>query len=224
MSELVEGRVAEFEGLGICFCFSPAMFTVRPIKLLATVGRPRLAALISSEPNPYEPNPYSALLSGLVEASLPPAVPPPDRYPPAPPPKSYSGHSPFGEKKIQKTRYKLHIFSSRNNTIATFTHGNGDVIAVCSGGSCGFKKSHRSGYEAGYQVAVKIFKRVEQELPDRSAAEVELCFKGFGQGRDAVQKALLTSEGEGIRPMVFQLTDRTPLKIGGTRSKKARRL
>ena len=53
---------------------------------------------------------------------------------------------------------------------------------------------------------------------------LEIIFKGFGQGREAMQKALLASEGEKVRPFVARLTDHTPVKIGGTRAKKARRL
>jgi len=82
---------------------------------------------------------------------------------------------------------------------------------------------HRSGYEAGYKCAVRMFKRIEKEAAT-VPMQLELFFKGFGQGRDALEKALLTSEGESVRPLLVQVTDRTPLKIGGTRAKKARRL
>jgi len=52
----------------------------------------------------------------------------------------------------------------------------------------------------------------------------EVLFKGFGQGREAVFKALMTSEGDDVRPFVARVTDNTPIKIGGTRAKKTRRL
>ncbi|KNZ79920.1 37S ribosomal protein S18, mitochondrial [Termitomyces sp. J132] len=96
-------------------------------------------------------------------------------------------------------------------------------VAAFSGGSCGFKKVNRSSYEAGYQCAVRIFKRIA-ELKEHTHFEIDLYFKGFGQGRDAMHKALLTSEGDNVRKLVRSVTDRTPIKIGGTRSKKARRL
>jgi len=51
-----------------------------------------------------------------------------------------------------------------------------------------------------------------------------VLFSGFGQGRDAVFKALMTSEGDDVRPYVLRVTDNTPIKIGGTRAKKTRRL
>ncbi len=98
-----------------------------------------------------------------------------------------------------------------------------------TGGSCGFKGVNRSGYEAGYQCAVRAFARIKQ-LARESAemggggARFEVLFKGFGQGREAVYKALMTSEGDDVRPFVTRVTDNTPIKIGGTRAKKTRRL
>ncbi|KAF8204930.1 hypothetical protein BJ912DRAFT_840834 [Pholiota molesta] len=53
---------------------------------------------------------------------------------------------------------------------------------------------------------------------------LELFFKGFGEGREAMKTAILGAEGEQIRPIVTRITDRTPIKIGGTRSKKTRRV
>jgi len=101
-----------------------------------------------------------------------------------------------------------------------------------SGGSCGFKGVNRSGYEAGYQCAVRAFARVKELA--RESAEMggvgaggprfEVLFKGFGRGREAVYKALMTSEGDDVRPFVTRVTDNTPIKIGGTRAKKTRRL
>jgi len=35
---------------------------------------------------------------------------------------------------------------------------------------------------------------------------------------------LLAAEGQEVRPFVSRLTDKTPVKIGGTRAKKTRRL
>ncbi|KAG6837522.1 hypothetical protein H0H93_007703 [Arthromyces matolae] len=122
-----------------------------------------------------------------------------------------------------KLRYRLYCQSTRNNTITTLMDGDFKHVASFSGGSCGFKKVNRSGYEAGYQCAVRIFKIIEAEAKEKPF-EIDLYFKGFGQGRDAMHKALLTSEGEMVRPLLASITDRTPIKIGGTRAKKARRL
>ncbi|KAF9263617.1 translational machinery component [Marasmius fiardii PR-910] len=124
----------------------------------------------------------------------------------------------------ERPRYRLHCHSTRNNTITTFTRPDGGTIAWFSGGSCGFKRGTRSSYEAGYQCSVRVFQKIKEIRSAVGPMYVELFFKGFGQGREALQKALSTSEGDGVRQMVITVTDRTPIKIGGTRSKKARRL
>jgi len=123
----------------------------------------------------------------------------------------------------KKPIYHLHWKSTRHNTVATFTNGEGNVVGWISGGCCGFKHSRRGEYEAGYQCAVRIFKKIEERLLVEPF-KLELIYKGFGLGRQALDSALLTTEGEKIRPLLLRMTDRTPLKIGGTRAKKARRL
>lgn len=107
--------------------------------------------------------------------------------------------------------------------MATFTNGEGNVIAWISGGCCGFKHSRRGEYEAGYQCAIRMFKKIEERL-SVERFNLELLYKGFGLGRQALNSALLTTEGENIRPILSRMTDRTPLKVGGPRAKKARRL
>ncbi|KAF9076435.1 hypothetical protein BDP27DRAFT_1313321 [Rhodocollybia butyracea] len=97
-------------------------------------------------------------------------------------------------------------------------------IAWCSGGSCGFKRGQRASYEAGYQCAVRLFKKIETTTATNGAVRIALYFKGFGQGRDAMQKALLATEGWNVRHLIELVGDRTPIKIGGTRAKKRRRL
>jgi small subunit ribosomal protein S11 len=128
-------------------------------------------------------------------------------------------------------QWQLHVQCSPNNTIVTFTDAAGASFrkAWFSGGSCGFKGANRNGYEAGYQCASRVFKRVEEQLerefPDAPArpVQIEIFFKGFGKGRDAFLSALTMTEGESIRDLVVRLTDRTPIKIGGTRAKKMKR-
>ncbi|KAF7352997.1 putative 37S ribosomal protein S18, mitochondrial [Mycena venus] len=128
--------------------------------------------------------------------------------------------------------YRFHCHSTKTNTINTFTDPDGNVLAWFSGGSCGFKKRNRSSYEAGYQCAVRMFEKIEAKAaehentaPDDSTARlrVDLFCKGFGQGRDALFKALMTAQGDVVRNRITSITDRTPIKIGGTRSRKRKR-
>ncbi|KAJ3509265.1 hypothetical protein NLJ89_g5314 [Agrocybe chaxingu] len=140
-----------------------------------------------------------------------------------PPAKKPSDSSQFGVFKSNLPCYRLHCRSSRNNTTVTFTEPDGKCISWFSGGSLKFKKANRASYEAGYQCAVQTFKKIE-EVNAKEPLCIHLFLSGFGQGRDAMKTALLSVEGENIKYLVKQIQDRTPIKIGGTRSKKARRL
>lgn len=127
--------------------------------------------------------------------------------------------------------HRIHVSCTANNTHIIMSDPQGRPIKSgnWTGGSCGFKGVNRSGYEAGYQCAVRAFARVKElsvEMGSVAAGgpRFEVLFKGFGQGREAVFKALMTSEGDEVRPFVTRVTDVTPIKIGGTRAKKRRRL
>jgi len=128
--------------------------------------------------------------------------------------------------------YHMNVSCTPNNTHIVMSDSSGHPIksGSWSGGSCGFKGVNRSGYEAGYQCAVRAFARVKQlsresaEMGGAGVARFEVLFKGFGRGREAVFKALMTSEGDDVRPFIARVTDNTPIKIGGTRARKMRRL
>lgn len=200
--------------------------------LTTTARRPWLAASLTrnsrsslpQKPNSTEPQTAATFLEPDVEAS---AVPTPFELNDEPPTPSERGYAKadFGKIITNRSlpRYRLHCHSSRNNTIVTFTKPNGNTIAWASGGSCKFKKGARAGYEAGYQCAIRMFVAMNN-LQKTEPFALELFFKGFGEGREAMKTALLSTEGTKIRPLVVQVTDRTPIKIGGTRSKKTRRV
>ena len=132
--------------------------------------------------------------------------------------------NPYTKERNEPSKFHLHVHSTRNNTIVTFTDQGGNPVAWWSGGSCGFKKVNRASYEAGYQCTVRAFEKILDYRKEVGPFALEIIFKGFGQGREAMQKALLAAEGGRVRPFVSRLTDETPVKIGGTRAKKARRL
>jgi small subunit ribosomal protein S11 len=129
---------------------------------------------------------------------------------------------------LKVLHYNIHVTCTRNNTHIVICNERGQPIknGRWSGGSCGFKGVNRSGYEAGYQCAVRAFARLRQLVQEGEApgARFEVRFSGFGQGREAVANALMTSEGDDVRPFMFRVTDQTPIKIGGTRARKMRRL
>lgn len=118
--------------------------------------------------------------------------------------------------------HRLHVQSSRNNTIVTFTMPTGEPLARASGGSVGFRKAARSGYEAGYRAAVRVFQQIGANKKRWNVNGIEVLWNGFGQGREAVFRAFQASEGEMVRGLVKVMTDKTPIKIGGVRPKKRR--
>lgn len=92
-----------------------------------------------------------------------------------------------------------------------------------SGGLVGFNKVQRSGYEAGYQCAVRMFAAIKAEAK-KGPIGVTLLFSGFGQGREAATRALMSPDGEAVRSHIVRVTDRTPVPMGGVRPKKKRTL
>lgn len=143
---------------------------------------------------------------------------------------SYLSSSFSPGKSTTPSQHTLHARCSRNNVILTLMSPKQECILRATGGSVGFKKGQRGGYEAGFRAASHMF----QEIARRSTlvdpakrlmlAELEIVFRGFGMARDALIKALTGVEGRPVRGFVRRLTDATRLKYGGTRSRKARRI
>jgi small subunit ribosomal protein S11 len=119
--------------------------------------------------------------------------------------------------------YALHCQATPNNTIITFADPAGHVVGKLSGGSVGMRRNLSGSYEAGYTCATSIFKTIAQKHTEEDF-NIHLVFKGFGQGRDAMAKALMTAEGKEVKDLITRITDKTPIKVGGTRAKKQRRL
>ncbi|GBB97544.1 hypothetical protein RclHR1_00300023 [Rhizophagus clarus] len=115
--------------------------------------------------------------------------------------------------------YILHIHASYNNTIVTLTNSRGNILITKSGGSVGFKKSQRGGYEAAHQAATSVIQKIKEK--NLNVKNVEICINGFGPGRDAAFKALANVENQWN---VKRITDTTPLPFNGCRPRKSRRL
>ena len=127
--------------------------------------------------------------------------------------------------------YKLHVYSTRNNTILTLstspsgaqqpTAGDPHVpVAWVSAGSAGYKGAARGTYDAAVEVSLKMFKKIQDlvEPPVLSGGkklkaagppptELEIVWKGFGQGRDAVFRTLMSADGDNVRHLVRRVTD-----------------
>ena len=120
--------------------------------------------------------------------------------------------------------YHFHIYSHRRNTHITVTKPNRDAIISMSCGNLGFRKAQRKQYDAAYQLGAYVVDKMHQMGLVKQIQKMEVILRGFGQGREAVVKVLLGSEGKYLRPKIIRVADATRLKFGGTRSPKPRRV
>lgn len=153
----------------------------------------------------------------------------------------------IGEKNEIVKKYVLHCNFTKNNTHFTYCAVMEDlnflqnnpqlsyndkllyymklpskVKAKISTGCLGFRKAARGEYEAGFQTANKIFQMIQEK--NLMNKDIEIVMKDFGKGRTAFIAALNGKEGTAIRKYVKKISDATPLKFGGVRSPKMRRL
>lgn len=124
----------------------------------------------------------------------------------------------------EDSKHKLHIYATKHNTHITLAKPDRDALISVSCGNIGFRKAARGSYDAGYQLAAFVMSRIKDKGLLPQIQKIELVYRGFGAGREAVTKAILGAEGKRIRPLIVKLSDSTRLKFGGVRSKKPRRL
>ena len=108
----------------------------------------------------------------------------------------------------------VHIKSTFNNTIITFTDKDGNVLAWGSGGTAGFKGTRKSTPYAAQQAAHQVGKAIRDLF---GCKRVLIRTKGPGPGRDA---AIRTLQGY---VEVVDLKDVTPVPHDGVRPKKKKR-
>ena len=120
--------------------------------------------------------------------------------------------------------YHFHIYSHKHNTHVTFTNPKRDALISLSCGNLGFKKSNRKHYDSAYQLGAYVIDKMHQKGLTNKVKKLEVVLRGFGPGREAVVKVLMGNEGKLLRDKIVKVSDATRLKIGGTRSKRKRRL
>lgn len=111
---------------------------------------------------------------------------------------------------------KIYISASFNNTLATVTDSEGNVLAWQTAGSSGFKGTRKATPYAATVTVEKLLSKVKDEI---GMKELEVYVKGPGVGRDAALRAIRSS---GIK--VSLIADVTPLPHNGPRPKKKRRV
>jgi small subunit ribosomal protein S11 len=111
---------------------------------------------------------------------------------------------------------QLHVLSTFNNTIVTFTDPSGGVLATSSAGACGFRGSKKGTAYAAQIAAEKAGQLVKQGF---GLSKVDVFVKGVGLGREA---AIRTMQNLDIH--VESIRDVTGIAHGGVRPRKARRV
>ena len=112
-------------------------------------------------------------------------------------------------------RGQVHIQSTFNNTIVTFTDMSGNVISWSSAGALNFKGS-RKGTPFAAQMACETAAKAAKEHGLRS---VEVYVKGPGAGRESAIRALANCDLE-----VTLISDVSPIAHNGCRPPKRRRV
>ena len=121
------------------------------------------------------------------------------------------------KKRINKSidKGQVHIKSSFNNTMVTFTDIEGNAISWASSGKLGFKGSKKSTPFAA-QSCVEDAAKVAKEAGIKS---VEVYVKGPGNGRESAIRTLQNCEID-----VTLIKDVSPIAHNGCRPPKVRRI
>ena len=125
---------------------------------------------------------------------------------------------------VEHEPYHFHVYSHRHNTHITVTRPNRDPIVSMSCGNLGFRHAKRKTYDAAYQLTAYVLQRLEKADWEPRIQRMELILRGFGHGREAAAKVLVSSEGALWKKKIIRVSDATKIKFGGTRSPNARRL
>ena len=107
------------------------------------------------------------------------------------------------------------VYATFNNTIITISDRQGNVLAWCTSGSCGFKGSRKSTPFAA-QVAAE---RAGEGANQYGVKNLEVRVNCPGPGREAAVRSL---NGAGFK--VTSIIDVTPIPHNGCRPPKKRRV
>ncbi|MBC7546454.1 30S ribosomal protein S11 [Candidatus Saccharibacteria bacterium] len=111
---------------------------------------------------------------------------------------------------------QVHVQATFNNTIISFTDGNGNALTASSAGACGFRGSKKGTAYAAQVAAERAGTAAKQQY---GLSKADVFINGIGLGRDAAVRALVTLDIQ-----VENIKDITGVPHGGVRPKKARRV
>lgn len=110
---------------------------------------------------------------------------------------------------------QMHVLSTFNNTIVTFTDSKGGALTSASAGGSGFRGSKKG---TAYAAQIATEKAAQAAKQQYGVSKVDVFVKGIGLGREA---AVRTLQGADIQ--VESIRDVTGIPHGGVRPRKARR-
>ena len=126
--------------------------------------------------------------------------------------------SPISKIKKKKKNISLgvvHIKATFNNTIVTFTDIQGNVIAISTAGSQGFKGAKKATPHAA-QLTVD---RASENAKDNGMKTISIRVKGAGSQREAAMRAVFSQNF-----VVTSITDVSGVAHNGVRPPKRRRV
>lgn len=134
----------------------------------------------------------------------------------------------------RRGEHHLYIYAHRHNTHITLTGPQfpdpksgrirQNIILTLSCGNIGYRKSQRSTFDASYQLGAYFMSRIQNDGILMKIQQVELVFRGFGNGREALTKIILGQEGSVLRDRIVRVVDASRIKFGGQRAPRPRRL
>ncbi|HPF30798.1 MAG TPA: 30S ribosomal protein S11 [Candidatus Saccharibacteria bacterium] len=110
---------------------------------------------------------------------------------------------------------QLHIKSTFNNTIVTFSDKKGNVLVSSSAGASGFRGSKKGTAYASQIASEKVAEIAKSQF---GTASVDVFVKGVGLGRDSAIRALNNYDIS-----IDSIKDVTGVPHGGVRPRKVRR-
>lgn len=110
---------------------------------------------------------------------------------------------------------QMHVQSTFNNTIVTFSDKKGNVLTASSAGASGFRGSKKG---TAYAAQIATEKAAESAKTLYGVNSVDVFVKGVGLGRDSAIRSLTN-----FNIAVDSIKDVTGVPHGGVRPKKARR-
>ena len=111
---------------------------------------------------------------------------------------------------------QMHVQSTFNNTIITFSDKKGNVLTASSAGANGFRGSKKG---TAYAAQVATEKAAENAKTLYGVNSVDVFVKGVGLGRDSAIRSL-----SNLNITVDSIKDVTGVPHGGVRPKRERRV